>query len=135
MFPPIIGAILPPNGRHKVHTDLAEVSPPRPKKWKTGGDERDDLATGHRGRGKVQALQAGLRKELLDCKSNKEFWDFVRKRTDLRPKKSKVSLQDLSDDFEARLNYPRADSPGSTSGTHGYLATSVLHSGHYHGGD
>ncbi|KAJ7155021.1 hypothetical protein C8R46DRAFT_831490, partial [Mycena filopes] len=60
----------------------------------------------HRGRAKVHALQSGLRNELLGCKTHKDFWDFVRKRTDARPRKSKVSLQDLSDNFETRLNYP-----------------------------
>lgn len=39
-------------------------------------------------------------------KDHKSFWDFVRKRTDARPKKSKVGLNELSADFEARLNYP-----------------------------
>ncbi|KAJ6455306.1 hypothetical protein C8R47DRAFT_924557, partial [Mycena vitilis] len=65
-----------------------------------------DKDSNHRGRAKVHSLQAKLRKELLDCKDHKEFWNFVRKRTDPRPQKSKVPLQRLSDDFEARLNYP-----------------------------
>ncbi|KAJ7766155.1 hypothetical protein B0H16DRAFT_1243075, partial [Mycena metata] len=66
----------------------------------------------HRGRAKVHALQAGLRKQLLECTNNKEFWDFVRKRTDPRPKKSKVTVTQLATDFEARLNYPKV-SPSS----------------------
>jgi hypothetical protein len=60
----------------------------------------------HRGRAKVHQLQSALRKELLTCENNKEFWDFVRKRTDPRPKKPKVTVTELSVDFEARLNYP-----------------------------
>jgi hypothetical protein len=54
----------------------------------------------------VYELQAGLRAELLECKNIKEFWDFVRQRTDPRPKKAKVSLNALARDFEDRLNYP-----------------------------
>ncbi|KAJ6545516.1 hypothetical protein B0H19DRAFT_1266939 [Mycena capillaripes] len=102
------------NGKHKVYTELAEVSPPRAKPWKSGNDTDDDTDNNskHRGRAKVHALQAGLRKGLMDCKDHKEFWNFVRKRTDARPKKSKVSLQGLSKDFEARLNYP-ATAPAS----------------------
>ncbi|KAJ7153959.1 hypothetical protein C8R43DRAFT_818999, partial [Mycena crocata] len=61
----------------------------------------------HRGRAKVHELQLGLRAELLACKDHKSFWDFVRKHTDARPKKSKVSLNDLSNNFEARLNHPK----------------------------
>ncbi|KAJ7849285.1 hypothetical protein B0H13DRAFT_2361305 [Mycena leptocephala] len=53
----------------------------------------------------VEGLQSGLRAELLECKNIKEFWDFVRKRTDLRPKKAKVSLNALARDFEDRLKY------------------------------
>jgi hypothetical protein len=69
-------------------------------------DDKTDRNSNHRGRAKIHELQAGLHKELLACKDHKEFWEFVRKRTDPRPKRAKVSLQDLSDDFEARLNYP-----------------------------
>ncbi|KAJ7448992.1 hypothetical protein FB451DRAFT_1532138 [Mycena latifolia] len=77
------------------------------QKWKTGDDEDlEYMNQTHRGRAKVHALQAGLREELLACESNKEFWDFVRKRTDPRPKKAKVTITQLSADFEARLNYP-----------------------------
>ncbi|KAJ7141623.1 hypothetical protein C8R46DRAFT_921124, partial [Mycena filopes] len=91
----------------KVSTDLPELSAPRTKQWRTGGDEDDeDFNPNHRGRAKVHALKAGLRKELLDCKSHKEFWDFVKKRSDARPRKAKVSLKDLTGNFEARLNYP-----------------------------
>ncbi|KAJ6537551.1 hypothetical protein DFH09DRAFT_837199, partial [Mycena vulgaris] len=62
----------------------------------------------HRGRAKVHALKSGLRTELLACKDIKEFWNFVRKRTDLQPKKAKVSLANLSVDFKDRLNYPES---------------------------
>ncbi|KAJ7037004.1 hypothetical protein C8F04DRAFT_953356, partial [Mycena alexandri] len=65
----------------------------------------------HRGRAKVYALQAGLRKELLGCKTHKEFWDFVRKRTDVRPRKAKVPLEGLFSNFKARLNYPAVVPP------------------------
>ncbi|KAK6977106.1 hypothetical protein R3P38DRAFT_2476026, partial [Favolaschia claudopus] len=60
----------------------------------------------HRGRAKVHALQLALRTELLACKDHKEFWDFVRKDTDPHPPKAKVSLTNLSADFDARLNFP-----------------------------
>ncbi|KAJ6452057.1 hypothetical protein C8R45DRAFT_764413, partial [Mycena sanguinolenta] len=60
----------------------------------------------HRGRAKVHALQFALRSELLACDTPKKFWDFVRKYTDPRPKKAKVTVTELSADFEARLNYP-----------------------------
>ncbi|KAJ7606759.1 hypothetical protein DFH06DRAFT_910449, partial [Mycena polygramma] len=66
-----------------------------------------DTERSHRGRAKVHALQFRLRQELLACKEPKEFWDFVRKRTDPRPKPAKVSIDALSTDFEARLNYPQ----------------------------
>jgi hypothetical protein len=52
-------------------------------------------------------LQFVLRTELLDCKNPKELWDFVRKRTDPRPKKAKVNVTQLSADLEARLDYPK----------------------------
>jgi hypothetical protein len=52
-------------------------------------------------------LQFELRSDLLACKTPKEFWDFVRKRTDPRPKKAKVTVTKLSAEFEARLNYPK----------------------------
>jgi hypothetical protein len=108
IFPPSTRPVIALNGKHKVYTDLPEVSPSRPKKWQTGGDEDDvaDRNSNHRGRAKVHELQAGLRKELLACKDHKEFRNFFPKRTDPRTKKAKVSLQDLSDDFEARLDYP-----------------------------
>ncbi|KAJ7620500.1 hypothetical protein DFH06DRAFT_1010736, partial [Mycena polygramma] len=80
----------------------------KPKPWKTGEDVPDkDTGRSHRGRAKVHALQFRLRKELLACKEPKEFWDFVRKRTDPRPRPAKVSIEALSADFEARLNYPQ----------------------------
>jgi hypothetical protein len=67
----------------------------------------------HRGRTKVHASQDGLGKQLLACENNEEFWDFVRKRTDPRPpKKLKVTVTQLSDNFEERLNYPEI-SPSS----------------------
>jgi ribonuclease HI len=93
----------------KVYSDLEEKSPVKPKLWKTGEDTPTldkDTDRSHRGRAKVHALQFGLRKELLSCKEPKEFWDWVRKRTDPRPKLAKVSVQALSDEFETRLNYP-----------------------------
>ncbi|KAJ7177704.1 hypothetical protein C8R46DRAFT_839850, partial [Mycena filopes] len=65
-----------------------------------------DTDRSHRGRAKVHALQFALRQELLACKEPKEFWDFVRKRTDPRPKPAKVTVEALSTDFEARLNFP-----------------------------
>jgi uncharacterized protein YecE (DUF72 family) len=93
----------------KVFTDLSEVSPPHVKKWKTGDDENIEyMNKTHRGQAKVHELQAGLRKQLLACENNKEFWDFVRKRTDPRPKKSKVTVTQLSTDFESRLNHPES---------------------------
>lgn len=58
--------------------------------------------------GAVHELQQGIRQELLACKDHKSFWDFVRKRTDARPRKAKVTLSQLSSNFEARLNYPAA---------------------------
>jgi hypothetical protein len=77
-----------------------------PYPWKTGGDDtKDNGDPNHRGRAKVHALQLALRTELLACQDHKAFWDFVRKHTDARPKKSKVSLADLSAD---RLNCPPA---------------------------
>jgi hypothetical protein len=72
--------------------------------WKDGVE--DNSGSSNRGRAKVHELQSGLRNELMDCKNIKEFWDFVRKRTDLRPKKAKVFLNNLSNDFKDRLNYP-----------------------------
>ncbi|KAJ7127264.1 hypothetical protein C8R43DRAFT_897521, partial [Mycena crocata] len=42
----------------------------------------------------------------MACKDHKSFWDFVRRHTDARRKKAKVTLQQLSTDFESRLNYP-----------------------------
>jgi broad specificity phosphatase PhoE len=111
-FPLSTRPVIVLNGKHKVYTDLPEVSP-RPRKWQTGDDEDDDADrnSNHRSRAKVHALKAGLRKELLACKDHKEFWDFVRQRTDPWPKKAKVSLQDLSDDFEVWLNYPAVAPP------------------------
>ncbi|KAJ7609279.1 hypothetical protein DFH06DRAFT_1017199, partial [Mycena polygramma] len=92
----------------KVTTALSETSPVKPKPWSTGEDAPDkDVDTGHRGRAKVHALQFALRTELLATKNPKEFWDFVRKRTDPRPKKAKVTVTQLSDNFEARLNHPK----------------------------
>ncbi|KAJ7124719.1 hypothetical protein C8R46DRAFT_1050214, partial [Mycena filopes] len=81
--------VVPVNLARKVTTDLPEISPHRPKGWKSGEDETLYMDDTHRGRAKVHALQAGLRKQLLECENNKEFWDFVRKRTDPRAKKSK----------------------------------------------
>ncbi|KAJ7778028.1 hypothetical protein DFH07DRAFT_681812, partial [Mycena maculata] len=66
----------------------------------------------HRGRAKVHKLKQALRYELMACKDHKAFWDFVRKRTDARPKKAKVGLHDLSSDFEVRLN-PSVNPPAS----------------------
>ncbi|KAJ7156265.1 hypothetical protein C8R46DRAFT_1294879 [Mycena filopes] len=87
----------PVSSARKVTTDLPEISPPRPKRWKGGEDESIEyLDETHRGRAKVHALQAGLRKQLVECANNKEFWDFVRKRTDPRPKKSKVTVDQLT---------------------------------------
>jgi hypothetical protein len=95
-------------GRQKVTTTLEETSSVKPKPWTTGEDTPDgNTGQSHRGRAKVHALQFGLRTELLDCKKPKEFWDFVRKRTDPRPEKAKVNVTQLSADFEARLNYPK----------------------------
>jgi hypothetical protein len=72
----------------KVVTDLPETSPPRPKKFKLGeGVGTEYMDKNHWGRAKVHALKDGLRKQLLACENNKEFWDFVRKRTDPHPKK------------------------------------------------
>jgi hypothetical protein len=91
----------------KVVTDLEETSPERPKPWKDWEDDAENKSDeSHRGRAKVHELQSGLRAELLACKNIKEFWDFVRLRTDARPKKAKVSLDALARDFEERLNYP-----------------------------
>jgi hypothetical protein len=91
----------------KVVTDLEETSPERPKPWKNWKDSAEDnVSESHRGRAKVHELQSGLQVELLACKTIKEFWDFVRKRTDARPKKAKVSLNALARDFKERLNYP-----------------------------
>jgi hypothetical protein len=96
-----------PHNMRKVVTDLEETSPERPKPWKSWDDDAENkLDESHRGRAKVHELQSGLRAELLACKNIKEFWDFVRLRTDARPKKSKVSLDALANDFEERLNYP-----------------------------
>ncbi|KAJ7111243.1 hypothetical protein C8R44DRAFT_933374 [Mycena epipterygia] len=92
--------------RRKVYTTLEETSPVKPKPWKTGDDVPDkDTGRSHRGRAKVHALQFGLRQELLACKQPKDFGDFVRKRTDPRPKPAKVSVEALSANFDARLNY------------------------------
>ncbi|KAJ7124033.1 hypothetical protein C8R43DRAFT_899289 [Mycena crocata] len=94
--------------RHKVYTTLEENSPVKPKPWKTGKDVPDkDSERSHRGWGKAHALQYALRQDLLACKEPKEFWDFVRKRTDPRPRPAKVSVSALSNDFETRLNHPR----------------------------
>ncbi|KAJ7081141.1 hypothetical protein B0H15DRAFT_747982, partial [Mycena belliarum] len=71
-----------------------------------------DTARSHRGRARVHAMQFALRSELLACKSPKNFWDFVRKRTDPRPRQAKVTVTALSTEFEGRLNYPRI-SPAS----------------------
>jgi hypothetical protein len=88
-------------------TDLEESSPENPRPWKNWEDDTEpNTYESHRGRAKVHELQSGLRAELLGCKNIKEFWDIVRKRTDLRPKKAKVSLNALARDFEERLNYP-----------------------------
>ncbi|KAJ7688064.1 hypothetical protein B0H17DRAFT_1203256 [Mycena rosella] len=107
VFLPPVQHVVPTNGKNKIYTDLPEVSPPRRTEWETGDDDDDeDQNPGHRGRAKIHALQAGLRKELLECQDNKEIWDFVRKRSDPRPKKAKVALEDLSADFECRLHYP-----------------------------
>ncbi|KAJ6603333.1 hypothetical protein DFH09DRAFT_899117 [Mycena vulgaris] len=98
---------IPVQHKRKVTTDLEETSPVRPKPWKAWGDsEEEQVDESHRGRAKVHALQSSRRTELLACKDIKEFWDFVRKRTDLRPKKAKVTLSELSKDFKDRLNYP-----------------------------
>jgi hypothetical protein len=76
--------------------------------WTAGEDTPDeDTGQSHRAHAKVHALQFALRTELLDCMNPKEFWDFVRKCTDPRPKKAKVNVTQLSVDFEARLNYPK----------------------------
>ena len=97
----------PNTGRRKVTTALEKTSVVKPKPWATGEDTPDkDADRSHRGRAKVHALQFALRSELLGCKTPKEFWDFVRKRTDPRPKNAKVTVAELSVDFEARLNYP-----------------------------
>ncbi|KAJ7161637.1 hypothetical protein C8R46DRAFT_1283929 [Mycena filopes] len=97
----------PVGNLRKVYTTLEEVSAVKPKPWKAGEDIADkDPERSHRGRAKVHALQFALRQELLACKEPKEFWDFVRKRTDPRPKPAKVSLEDLSSNFKARLNHP-----------------------------
>jgi hypothetical protein len=106
--PPLPSEDAPPRKRQKVYTALEETSPVKLKTWKTGDDVPDkDTDRSHRGRAKVHALQFGLRQELLACKEPKEFWDFVRKRTDPRPKPAKVTVEAMSADFEARLNYPQ----------------------------
>jgi hypothetical protein len=87
----------PIQGKPKVVTALEEISPARPKPW---GDETSGKSDeNHRGRAKVHELQSGLRAELMACKDIKEFWDFVRKRTDLRPRKEKVPLPCFFIDF------------------------------------
>ncbi|KAJ6533557.1 hypothetical protein B0H19DRAFT_1080974 [Mycena capillaripes] len=79
------GSILHP---HKIVPELEEAAPEVPRSWKNWADaEESKLDENHRERAK-------------------EFWDFVRKRTDPRPKKSKVALKDLADNFKDRLNYP-----------------------------
>jgi hypothetical protein len=81
----------------KVTTSLEETSALKPKPWNTGEDTPDkDAGRSHRGRAKVHVLQFGLRSDLLACKTPKEYWDFVRKRTDPRPKKAKVTVTELS---------------------------------------
>jgi hypothetical protein len=98
----------PPRKRQKVYTALEETSPVKLKTWKTEDDVPDkDTDRSHRGGAKVHALQFGLRQELLACNEPKEFWDFVRKRTDPRPKPAKVTVEAISADFEARLNHPQ----------------------------
>ncbi|KAJ7116279.1 hypothetical protein C8R43DRAFT_902438 [Mycena crocata] len=100
----------------KVTSSLEENSPPKPKPWPAGDDSpSEDTGGSHRGRAKVHALQFALRAELLACGSPKQFWDFVRKRTDPRPKKSKVTVTELSADFEARLNFPEVTPPSFNS--------------------
>ncbi|KAJ7149464.1 hypothetical protein C8R43DRAFT_835786, partial [Mycena crocata] len=92
----------------KVTSSLEEKSPEKTKPWTTGEDSPEkDTGGSHRGRAKVHALQFALRSELLACESPREFWDFVRKRTDPRQRKSKVTVEELSKDFEARLNFPQ----------------------------
>ncbi|KAJ7715683.1 hypothetical protein B0H16DRAFT_1741742 [Mycena metata] len=112
-----MGPALPQlQGAQKVYTTLQETSPVKPKPWKTGEDVPDkDSGRSHRGRAKVHALQFSLRQELLACKEPKDFWDFVGKRTDPRPKPAKVSIHNLSADFEARLNYPQVTPPSFNS--------------------
>jgi hypothetical protein len=90
-----------------VYTSLEETSPPKPK-WKDEEDDTPEREVGrsHRGRAKVHELQLIHRKELAACKTEYETWQFIRKRTDPRPKPAKVTVQALSDDFETRLNYP-----------------------------
>jgi ribonuclease HI len=97
-------------GKRKVLTELEEKSPQRPSRWRSGEDETSDeiIDPKHCGRAKVHKLQQDLRKELLACKDHESFWDFIRKRTDARPRKAKVTLTQLSSNFEARLNYPAA---------------------------
>jgi ribonuclease HI len=118
LFEPTVANTVECNNPHaplpdmrKVVTDLEETSPERPKPWKNWEDNAEDnVRESHRGRPKVHELQSGLQAELLACKNIKEFWDFVRKRTDARPKKAKVSLNALARDFEERLNYPETQS-------------------------
>jgi hypothetical protein len=79
----------PTTAKRKVSTALDETFPVKPKPWITGEDAPDkDAGRSHRGRAKVHALQFALLSELLACDTPKIFWDFVRKRTDPRPKKS-----------------------------------------------
>ncbi|KAJ7182074.1 hypothetical protein C8R46DRAFT_1027877 [Mycena filopes] len=83
----------PMTKHRKVSTSLEEFSPVKPKPWATGEDVPDkDTGRSHRGRARVHALQFALRTELLACDTPKKFWDFVRKRTDPRPKPAKVTV-------------------------------------------
>ncbi|KAJ6550089.1 hypothetical protein B0H19DRAFT_1073974 [Mycena capillaripes] len=82
------------SNKREVVTDLEESWP-----WKNWEDDTEpNTDESHRGRAKVHELQSGLQAELLGGENIKEFWDFLRQRTDLRPKKAKVSLNALARD-------------------------------------
>ncbi|KAF7337608.1 RNA-directed DNA polymerase from mobile element jockey [Mycena sanguinolenta] len=69
-------------------------------------DEVEDPDDSHRGRRWEREMLWKNLVALLDCETEREFWDLMRSWTGERPSRPQVSLDQLHDFFKARLNPP-----------------------------
>ncbi|KAJ7061886.1 hypothetical protein C8F01DRAFT_1231043 [Mycena amicta] len=98
----------------KVHTELPAMSLPRrkPPRGEDKGDEHEHNSS-HRGRAKVNRLKTEMREKLRNAARDgeKAFWIFVRWLLDGQAPEIQVDLENMTDDFRVRLNYPELIPP------------------------